>query len=119
MPDFSKMFADKFLEKNLAGERSQMDLILRVKGEGDLSKDELESIFTIVGNFALDGIDSREKLVKLVLSSQFFSWLKQTLASDVVLADLGLWAIECLMQEQSSKSYSKLSKKVYEIAVMT
>ena len=76
MPDFGTMFADKFLETNLADGRSQMDLILRVKEEGAVSKDELESIFTFVGNFALDGIDSREKLVKVVMGSQFFFWLQ-------------------------------------------
>ena len=118
MPDFGTMFADKFLETNLADGRSQMDLILRVKEEGAVSKDELESIFTIVGNFALDGIDSREKLVKIVMASQFFTWLQQLIETDINLSEVGLWAVECLMQEQTSKSHSKLAKKVYQIVLM-
>ena len=52
-----------------------MDLILKIDNSEMQNQEELECLFHIVGNFALDGIDAREKLVAKILKSNFFDLL--------------------------------------------
>ena len=76
-----------------------MDLILKVDSSEAQDLDELECLFHIVGNFALDGFDAREKLVEKILKSNFFDILLNQLSEKSKLSELGLWTVECLMQE--------------------
>ena len=80
-----------------------------------MSRDELDCILTIVGNFAVDGIDAREKLCGKVINSKFLSWISEMIKSNHELTELGLWAIESLMMEQGKKSVKKLSINVYAV----
>ena len=74
-----------------------------------MGKEELECILTSIGNFALDGIDAREKLCEEVMNSRFLIWIKEMIELDNEITELGLWAIESLMLEQGRKSWKKLS----------
>ena len=74
------MFADRFLENDEVTEKSLVDYILmtaeETKEKREVSREELDCIITVIGNFALDGIDAREKLCRRVISSQFLSWVQ-------------------------------------------
>ena len=115
--DHSQMFADSFLEQDEVTEKSLVDHVLLIGETEDreMSRDELDCILTIIGNFSVDGIDAREKLCVKVINSKFLTWISEMIKSNNELAELGLWAIEGLMMEQGKKSVKKLSVNVYAI----
>ena len=57
---------------------------------------------TIIGNFALDGPNAREKLCEAVLNSTYLSWISDLILQSHEHTELGLVSVESIMKEQTA-----------------